>query len=82
MPVGMMMIVMMIQHPCSNELYDFSTYIQGKLHEGLLKVRKNQIVVEFNHYSLLGHLILFQNKVEWVPILKINMFDPNEANRW
>lgn len=54
MPMKFMMITMKIQHSDTNELYDFATIIQEKMHEGLIKAKNPKKGLNFKHYSLLS----------------------------
>lgn len=61
-PIELMMMSIKIQHPQSNELYNFSTYIQHKLHEVLMNAKDEKAQLDFIYYLLLWNLILFQGQ--------------------
>lgn len=75
MLVELMMIAMRIQHLEVNIKFDLSTKIMLDIHHGVMKVRENCKEVGFRHYSLLCHLILYQNRFYWDKRLKLQMLD-------
>lgn len=64
-PIEYMMMVSKIQHSKTNELYGFSTLLQEMLHESLIEAKNKKEDLKFKHYSLIFHLIPFQNKKVW-----------------
>lgn len=61
MSVGLMRMAIIIQHFESNVEFNFATIIEEKIHKGLLHVKEAKVPIAFKKYSLLCHLILYQN---------------------
>lgn len=71
-----------IQHPSINELYDFASAIHERIHEGLVRAENKDTKLEFFHYSLVCHLILYQNRAYWGLELRIKTNDPYTGLPW
>lgn len=82
MPIDFMMLVKSIQHHSINELYDFATIIQDKFHEGLINAKNEIERLEFKNYSLLCHLIFYQNMAYWGNEIRIRVNDPYTCFEW
>lgn len=82
MPIDFIVIEMKIQHLETTELYDFVSYLEDKLHDGLLEASDQKENLKFKHYSLICHMIIFQNRMDWDDALQINKFDPRRKERW
>lgn len=54
-----MMLAVSIQHPLTNELFDFANIFQTKLYESLMKEKDERAAMNFKHYYLACHLILY-----------------------
>ena len=68
LPADLLMIILDIQNPLVNTDYDYIQYVIDRIHHGLMSVKESKSPIEFMHYSLLMHLIMFFN---------INSFDLN-----
>lgn len=64
MLVGFMRMAMIIQHSESNVEFKFASIIKEQIHEGLLQVKEDKAPITFRKYSLLCHLILYQNEMK------------------
>lgn len=58
LPIDFMMMAINIKHSSINELYDFASAI----HEGLVRAENKDEKLEFLHYSLVCHLILYEKQ--------------------
>lgn len=77
-----MMMAINIQHPSINELYDFASVIHDRNHEGPMKAKDKDVKLQFIHYSLVCHLILYQNRAYWDPELRIRTNDAYIGLSW
>lgn len=62
---------MIIQHLESNVEFYFASVVEEQIHEGLLQVKEAKAPTSFKKYSLLCHLILYQNETKSTRRMKL-----------
>lgn len=44
--------------------FDYANYLANALNQGLERIKKNSDCIDFKHYSLLMHLLLYEGQLE------------------
>lgn len=80
MPIGLMMMAIRVHNLEVNIEFDFTFEIEKRIHEQLIKLKEGRSPVNFRHYSINCHLILYQNRNKWSQRLNLRMLD-NQGNK-